>query len=261
MVSVLLIAAIIPVGAVPTYQAVPTGTTWDFVEVYDTAAGVEFGKARINYANWQSGEYWYYAYQIINNDYFNTPSNPNDDYHFGWLNMTGITPNPSVYETIHSFSLNLDPNGTGFGPSDTVILDTLGGSSAGSGAWGSTFDPGKAGIDWAVALGSGTPLGIAPARGQWVEQGSGKNKVTVWSPAYAGDASRSDSNGQYFMIASKWAPSLRKAAITSGVSHEAWAYIEAPGVAPVIPEPASVVTLLGGAVTSLALIRRKRFLG
>lgn len=250
-------------ATVPVYQAVPTtGVQSGYIEVFDQNAGVEYGKARIEYKAWQSGIYWYYAYQIFNNDYFNTPTNPDDDYHLGLLHPIGSTTSdptdPTAFQTINKFSLNLDPNATGVGPDSLFLLDALSGSTAaGGGPWGhGEPDPGNIGVDWTVSLGSNTPKPIGPARSQYTRS----KGVWSWSLLYQGDASRNDvGGGQYFEIASTWAPALRTAAIGVGVDKEAAGQVLAPGVQPVsIPEPGPLFAMLAASgLAGLGMLRRK----
>lgn len=269
-VVILICSSISAMAVAPTYQAKPGNATTGFVEVYDTNKGVEYGKARIQYSYWQdqTTTYWHYAYEIFNNEFFNTPTNFNDDYHFGWLKPTNPTATitPSSWDTINKFSIELDPTFTGYGPSDLAILDTQAGSSAGGGAWGHSPDPGNTGVDWTVSLGSGTPLPIAPTLQKVTKSGSGKNVVYTWSnyiplSGQAAQTSRSDGAGsQYFEIASKWSPALREAAIGAGVNGTASGMVMAPGIAPsVVPEPSSLLTLFAASsFCGLAIIRRRR---
>lgn len=248
--TVLLLACIASSGAV-VYQPVPVGATSGFVEIYDPVAGVEYGKARIGYWYWQDlvTDYWHYGYRIFNNEYFGTPSNLEDDYHFGWLRVPGSS--PTVYDTVNKFSLNLDPDNDGYGPQDLVILDTQGGSSAGGGPWGHSPDPGNRGVDWTVSLGSGTPLPIAPTRHEWVKI----KGVDQWVFYADGQTSRNDATGQYFEIASKWAPGPTRAAITAYVDYEAGGYV----MGPVVPEPSSLMTLLAASgLAGFKIFHRRR---
>lgn len=247
----LLYAGIIPSSAEPIYQPIPTGAQWGFTEVYDPTQGIEYGKARIDYWYWhdQATNYWHYSYQISNNDYLNTPSNLDDDYHFGWLRVEGSS--PTTYDTINKFSIDLDPDNDNFGPPDLAILDTQAGSSAGGGSWGGSPDPGNIGVDWTVSLGSGTPLPIAPTRHEW-KRISGKWQWVLYAD---GQTSRNDATGQYFHIASKWQPGLTTAAITAYVDRQAAGYV----MAPVVPEPSSLISLLtASSLGGLAILRRRR---
>lgn len=254
--TIVLAVFVVPLYAA-TYQPVPVDATRGFVEVYDTNQGVEYGKARINYAYWNSGDLWYYSYQIFNNDYYNTPTVQTDDYHFGWMVIPGVAATPTTYDTINKFSINLAPGGIMSGPTDLQVLDTQAGSTAGGGSWGYSLDPNNDGLDWAVALGSDTPLPIAPARGNITKKGSS----WTWSMTNSGDKSRNDdASGQYFQLASTWAPALRTAAITAGADKEASGLVMAPGIAPtvVVPEPGSLAVLASiCSLAGLSLVRRK----
>jgi len=259
----LLLAGIASSNAV-VYQPVPGGATSGYVNVYDLNWGVEYGYARIAYWYWrdQATSYWHYAYRVYNNDFFGTPTDLTDDYHFGWLKPTDLgkkdyTPGTLDYDTIHKFAVNLDPDGNGYGPPDLLILDTQAGSSAASGPWGHSPDPSKKGVDWTVSMGSGTPLPIAPTLHQW-KKVSGDYQWTFYAD---GQTSRADDTGaQYFEIASIWAPGLTTASISAGVSGVGAGLVMGP-VEVVIPEPSSLMTLLmGSGLGGLAVLRRRRSL-
>jgi len=255
----LLLAGIASSDAVE-YQPVPGGAATGYVNVYDPDWGVEYGYARIAYWYWrdQATSYWHYAYRVYNNDFFGTPTNLNDDYHFGWLKPAS-PPNPYTptildYDTIHKFAVNLDPDNNGFGPPDLVILDKQAGSSAGGGPWGWSPDPSKKGADWTVSLGSGGPLSIAPTLHEW-KKISGTWQWTFYTD---GKTSRADGTGaQYFEIASIWAPGLTTASISAGVSSVGAGLVMGP-VEVVIPEPSSLMALLmGSGFGGLAFLRRR----
>lgn len=251
LLATLIVVAFAPSSYALVYQPVPVGATTGYVEVYDPVQGIEYGKARIQYSYWRDepSQYWYYAYQIFNNEFFGTPANLDDDYHFGWLKLT--TSDPNVYDTINKFSVNLDPDNDGKGPSDLVILDTQAGSSAGGGPWGHSPDPNNRGVDWTVSLGSGTPLTIAPTRHEY-KRVSGKWN---WYFYADGQTSRNDATGQYFEIASKWAPGLTRTAITAYVDRQAAGYV----MGPVVPEPSSLISLITiSGFGGLAMLRRRR---
>lgn len=248
--TILFVGCIASGGAV-SYQPVPGWASWLNVEVWDPVQGVEYGKARIDYTNWldEPSGYWYYAYRIFNNDP-GTPSNLDDDYHFGWL-KNPVSGSETTYDSINKFSLNLDPDGDGSGPGDLEILDAQGGSSAGGGAWGHSPDPGNRGVDWAVSLGSGTPLQIAPTRHQWKRVGGKWN----WYFYADGDTSRNDAMGQYFQVASRWAPGPTMAALAAGVDKQAGGLV----MGPVVPEPSSLVGLLtASGLAGVSVLRRRR---
>ncbi|HUV04185.1 MAG TPA: PEP-CTERM sorting domain-containing protein [Armatimonadota bacterium] len=241
------------------YQPVPGGAATGYVNVYDPNWGVEYGYARIAYWYWLDvgTGYWHYAYRVYNNDFYNTPADLSDDYHFGWLKPAS-PPNPYTptildYDTIHKFAVNLDPDNNGFGPPDLVILDKQAGSSAGGGPWGWSPDPSKKGADWTVSLGSGTPLSIAPTLHKYT-------KKDGWTFYTDGQTSRADgADAQYFEIASIWAPGLTTASISAGVDGVGAGLVMGPVAEVVIPEPSSLMALLmGSSLGGLAVLRRRR---
>ena len=249
-----LCLSITPVFAALDYQAVPGGASSGSVDVYDPGMGAEYGYARLNYWYWQDVDSdWHYSYQIINNGDRISDSS----IHFGYTYIPGLYEDTNNYDTIHSFSIDLDPDGDVLGPSDLVVGDTYARSTAaGGGGWGHSPDPGNAGVDWSVSLQCDDPLQpdplpIAPSRWEFIDNGGTKNDYWV---DIAGDNSTDDSITEYFHLASAWGPELRLATVVAGVGSEASGMVMAPGTAP-IPEPATCV-LLG--LGSLIVAARKR---
>ena len=232
-----------------SYLSVPAGAESGSVEVYDTTEGLDYGMARIDYHWWfdEPSGYWHYAYQIFNNDYYNTPTDRTDDYHFGYIYDTDATP-----DKINKFDVVFDPAS---GIDDLLILDTMAGSTAGGGGWAHSigyniFTEVYTGLDWIVSGSTGTQIGPAVwdydrIKGTW-----------YWINDAAGDRSTQDGDingGQYFEIASKWAPGWCSTAVTAGVSSQAGGMVIGPSV---IPEPASCL-ILGIGAGCITLFRKK----
>lgn len=247
--AMLCIVFVFVANAQASYLPVPVGANSGYVEVYDTARGLNYGKARIEYRWWldQPSGYWHYAYQVFNNDYFGTPANKDDDYHFGYVYDSDVT----LPDSINKFDVVFNPAS---GINDLLVLDTAAGSTKGGGGW--AHSPGFnvltglwTSMDWTVTGSNG--MQIEPAR--WDYDKVGKNNV--WVRDSAGHRSTKDGDGssQYFEIASRWAPGWITSSVVTGALAQAGGSVIGPSVAP-IPEPATCMILGLGCI---ALFRKR----
>ncbi len=269
--TVFFLFCVVPAFATPVYQLVQDHTSdpsyGTGLAVVDSA-NPDLGTVAVEYHYWQSGTYWYYSYRIINNtidSWGGNESNPPEDYHFGW----NINDDVGTYYTINKFDIKLHVWNDGIfwhGPDDLYFTGSAG-STTGGDPWGYSDNPlFNSSVDYTVSLGSGTPLPIAPTRWEWV-RGRGQNP-DYWD-IYQGDNSTADGTGQYFQIASTWAPgpSATSVIIDLGTSQliaasdildpldSGFNGVMAPMV---IPEPASCLILGLGALCSSLYRRRNR---
>ena len=272
----------LPASATIAYQAIPdglayvsTGAIYDSTPTPDYGSGEYWGTAEVRCWYWQDDDpgsssynYWFYTYQIINNEHTSGGTGNNGDdappegHHFGWyfnptLGADGAEFG-SDYLGIYLFSVTGFDTlaGNGYGPADLEITGGAG-SSGGGGPWDDFRDDGVSGftgLDWERKAGDNL---IDPTTWEWV---GGGTKQWVFQE---GDYSTDDSgSGQYFQIATKWAPDLDNLVQAEIVVHGAISgtavQLHAVGSIPgpvMVPEPATCMILLFG---SLGLVLKKR---
>jgi hypothetical protein len=245
---VLLMACTSVLAVAPTYMPVSSANTnfhTGYQDVYSSAEGTSYGKAKIEWSYWHnsSDNYWYYAYKLDNAE-SGTPNNRSDDYHFGHVYNSGTA------NGITSFNLDLGSKIQNITGSELLVISSLAGSSTGGNSWNYTvneLDSAITGVNWSAGSGAA----IQPTQWAWTKVGSNFK----WVLDYSGDTSRNDSSGQYFEIASTWAPGIINAYVSDGsVSTDVAAYGNVYGPAQT-PEPATIAILGLGAV---AMLRRKK---
>jgi hypothetical protein len=250
-----LMSATLAAQADVSYMTVSegAGTYADtYTSMFTVVGDASTGTAGIESHAWSDGTYWYYSYQIFNNDGSGTPGNNN----FGY---TKCDPNVSGGEGIYSFSVTLTnaPGGV-----DNLDVTGSAASTGGGGAWGSIVDlnvfPEEfiEGASWAINQtgAAGDADKITPAQWEYSNKQGG-----TWTLLNGGDTSTDDSL-QYFQFVSTWAPGVVQGSIlASGTLSPGDVQAGGDVLGPaVIPEPATGVTFAFGA---LALLRGRRFIG
>jgi hypothetical protein len=252
IIAILAIYAHQTIASIPTYMPLDSGYTnyhTGSAEVYNSTEGLNYGKAKVNWNYWynSSNDYWYYAYSLCNNE-SGVANDRTDDYHFGTV-YNGGSANP-----INAFTISLPVQVPVITGNELLVVSTFAGSSTGISAWDPLINESSiggnvvmTGVEW-----FGSDQSIAPTQWNWTEVGP----IWKWIEDYAGDTSRNDFNGQYFEIASKFAPGLVVASVSnSTVSSDTTASGSIYGP---VPEPATVALLgFGFLAMSMSSYRRK----